>query len=108
VENTVARPAIILKNSSATIAAADENDIWYHNNSTAYTWSLATGMATGYEIQFQNRGTGNITINDNGNTLYWMKGAAPTTGDRTLGNGGVATCVHMGSNVWHIYGGGLT
>ena len=92
---------------------ADENDVgkYLHKDDAAgSTLTLPSGTSgavppVGATIMLSVEGTGNLTISAAG-TLRWFdgSGSAPSTGNRTLTRGGIATAFHYANTEWHIWG----
>lgn len=99
-----------LLNSSTTLSSQTYQDNLIYNTTAGITFTLSNTVPIGTQWQFHNRSTGNITIATGGNTVHWMDGAgaAPSTGNRTLAQAGVATAVKIANAVFHIYGAGLS
>lgn len=92
--------------SSFTLTQAyNGRAVHYTSGSTAYTVTLGTAMAATSTVLITNsRAAGNITITPQSGTLSWLNGNGLTTGNRTLGPGGVCTVWKFQSGNWGITG----
>lgn len=80
-------------------------------DTTTRTWTIPLNSSVvfpvGSLIQLINLDDNAITVTANSTaTLRWLNGTAPADGDRTLGQGGVATLYNDASDTWLIWGNG--
>jgi hypothetical protein len=104
---------IEVTNASATLAAQHCGQVIYSNNSTTYTVTTPSNTALDFPVGgmctiINLNTTGNININQgSGVTLYWLNGSS-ASGNRVLGNYGVANVWRHSSGAFFVWGIGLS
>lgn len=100
-------------NASATLAAQHCGQVIYSNNSTTYTVTTPANTSLDFPVGgmctiINLNTTGNININQgSGVTLYWLNGSSGS-GNRVLGNYGVANVWRHSSSAFFVWGIGLS
>jgi hypothetical protein len=105
------RPQVI-RNANASFALSDRSKHWYHNDGSAYTWtipantSVAFPVGTELDLVCKASGAVNITLAITTDTLVWM----PTggTGSRTFGQYARGRLLKTEATIWTLDGVGIT
>lgn len=88
-----------------------EGEAYYEYTGTGghtFTINAEPTFDSGHSFIIANNGTGNLTIDPNGDTLNWYDGTAVTTGNRTLAPGGICTILRTTAAAIVISGNGLS
>lgn len=93
---------LVLRNSSTALSSSDRGKVIYKDNTTAYSWSLGTGVGTaGMAITILNAGTaGNVTITRSSVSLTDDTG---TNADFVLEPNKSRTLYCISSTVWRVF-----
>jgi len=90
--------------TNTTVVSTDAGK--FLNVSAGVTINTSTGFASGDAVSIYNNSAANITITATGITLYFA--GTSSTGNRTLGQRGLATVLCVDSDTYVILGGGLS
>lgn len=104
---------VVEQDTALTFNEAQVGAIVHKDAGGAITYTLPSGVSgaippVGATIMIANEDTETITISAAG-TLRWFEGAGtPSTGNRSLDEGGVCTVYHYANTEWWIWGNGLS
>lgn len=97
------------QNATYTFVADDAGKARGKSNTTAYTYTVNTGVFAGGDVVtvYNNAASGNITIAAGAGVTLYLAGTA-TTGNRTVGPRGLATIFFLSASVAFVSGPGVS
>jgi hypothetical protein len=105
---------VVEQDTSTTLDEADVGKMLHRDATGDATYTLPSGTSgavppVGALVMLTNEnGTGTVTVSAAG-TLRWFNGdGTPSTGNRTLAEGGVCSMYHYANTEWWVWGTGLS
>lgn len=108
-----AKMAIVEDDATETFDETDVEAYVHIDAGTGITKTLPSGTSgavppVGSVIVISNEGANDISVAASG-TLRWFSGTGtPSTGTRTLSEGGIMSCLHYSDTEWHCWGFGIS
>lgn len=102
----------VLKNANASFGLSDRSKHWYHNDGSAYTWTIPANASVAFPIGSEIHlvcaasAAANITLAITTDTLTWLPSGG--TGSRTLGQYASGKLIKVESTRWVLDGVGIT
>lgn len=100
---------LTVRNAAYTFVAADSGKGVVHNDTTARSYTVNTGVHAAGDVLtvLNDTGTGAVTIVQGTSVTLYLAGTA-TTGSRTVGVRGLATIYFASATVAYVSGPGVT
>jgi hypothetical protein len=100
-------PNFNTQNGDYTFALADAGGVVYHSSASAHAYTLPpagdVAFAIGAVIDIVNIGAGAVTLTrGSGVSLYWANGSAPSSANRTIGQGCMARVRKISASEWVV------